>query len=106
MTENERAVRQFILAKANTFADHPAEDIDPQERDYLAGLSADLEAGPDSLPVLDAQLGRFLVYELQEYLHFNYREDEADALYDRFVGEEEDDYRELHVPLKRTPEEG
>lgn len=106
MTESERTVRQFILEKALTFADHPSEDVSPQERDYLAGLGAELEARADVLPVLDAQLGRFVVYELQEFLHFNYNEAEADLLYDRFVGEEEDDYRELHVPLDKTPDEG
>lgn len=106
MTDNERAVRQFILEKATTFADHPSEDIGPQERDYLASLGTELKAKPDFLPVLDAQLGRFVVYELQEFLHFNYSEADADTLYDRFVGEEDDDYRELHVPLDRTPDEG
>lgn len=106
MTENERAVRQFILEKATAFAAHPSEEISPQERDYLAGLSAELQASSDFLPVLDAQRGRFVVYELQEFLHFNYSEAEADLLYDRFVGEEEDDYRELHVPLDRTPDQG
>lgn len=104
MTDAERAVREFILEKSNALAEHPSDEIAAQERDYLSGLAASLKAEPDILPVLDAELGRFLVYELQEHLYFNYGEEEADRLYDRFVGEEKDDYRELHVPLDRTPD--
>ncbi len=95
-------VREFILETAKTLALAPLEGIAWAERAYLCSFIATAEGavanGSKALPKLSETEGKLLVYELQEHLHVNYDEDEAEALYNDFV---EEDYRTLYVAVDR-----